>query len=308
MGLPSIAALVTVVAAGIMNAPAVWAQAQSSAQPAERVAPKFELASVKPITNCGEGRGGPRLGIGTSPGRLSIKCQTVDALVRQAYLANGRDPLFISSRLYNQPIKGSPAWISSDHYTIDAKAEIPESRETMLGPMMQALLEDRFRLKIHRETREVPVYELTVAKGGSKLQAAKEQGCAAFDVDKPDPPPGKHLCGVLIRSSTPGSVPAAWYGATITDLCRGLSRLLDREVIDRTGVAGVFDVRLELSAADLFPLARRVQDDPEGPASASDPTGSSIFTAVQKLGLKLESGKGSGDFLVIDHVERPSEN
>jgi uncharacterized protein (TIGR03435 family) len=70
----------------------------------------------------------------------------------------------------------------------------------------------------------------------------------------------------------------------------------------------VFDVRLELSTADLFPLARIVPSDADAPASATDPSGSSIFTAVQKLGLKLESGRGSGHFLVIDNIERPSEN
>jgi uncharacterized protein (TIGR03435 family) len=94
----------------------------------------------------------------------------------------------------------------------------------------------------------------------------------------------------------------------MVDLCRGLSRLLDREVIDKTGVTGMFDIRLELSAADLFPLARRIRDDPGIPASAMDPAGSSIFTAVQKLGLRLQSASGAADFLVIDHVEKPTEN
>jgi uncharacterized protein (TIGR03435 family) len=210
--------------------------------------------------------------------------------------------------MYNQSIKGSPTWINSERYTIDAKADGPQSRETMLGPMMQKLLEDRFKLKIHCETKEVPVYELTVAKGGPKLQVSRETGCVPFDADKEvSIPQGKHLCGVLIRSVNP-SVPTALYGATMSDLCRGLSRLVGREVIDKTGIGGVFDIRLELSTADLFPLARRVPSDGDAPASATDPSGSSIFTAVQKLGLKLESGRGSGHFLVIDSIERLSEN
>jgi uncharacterized protein (TIGR03435 family) len=190
--------------------------------------------------------------------------------------------LFVSLQLYNQPIKGSPGWINSERYAIDAKGNTVQSRETMLGPMIQALLEDRFRLKIHRETREVPVYDLTAAKGGPKLEATKERSCVAFDVDHADPPSGTHLCGALVRSS----VPAALYGASMVDLCRCLSRLLGRQVIDKTGVTGMFDIRLELSAADLFPLARRIRDDPGIPASATDPPGSSIFTAVQKLGLR----------------------
>ncbi len=110
----------------------------------------------------------------------------------------------------------------------------------MLGPMMQALLEDRFGLRLHRETHEELVYELTVGKSGAKLPAAKDGACAHFDVDHPEPPAGMHLCGVLILSLRPGTTPAAFYGATMADLARGLTRLLDREVIDRTGIAGGF--------------------------------------------------------------------
>ncbi len=279
----------------------------AQAEPTARSAPKFETVSVKAATGCGEGDGVPRLGISASPGRLSIKCQTVDFLIRQAYLANGRDPLFVSTMLYGQAIQGSPAWIHSERYAIDAKAVPPENRETMLGPMLQALLEDRFKLKIHRQTRDVAVYELTAGKGGPKLQAAAERGCVPFEADKLDPPRGTHACGVLLRSLNP-AVPTALYGATMTDLCRGLSRLLDREVVDKTGIPGLFDIRLELSRADLFPLARSVSSDPAAPASASEPSGSSIFRALQTLGLKLESGRGRGEFLVIDRVQRPSAN
>ena len=293
---------------GMSSALPIQVQRQYAPQSAFGAIPRFAVASVKPSSGCEEGTGGPRLGISTSPARLSIKCQTVDFLIRAAYLANGRDPLFISPEIYTQPIKGSPAWIKSDRYTIDAKTEGSQSRETMLGPMMQTLLEDRFKLKVHRETKEVPVYELTVAKGGPKLQGSREAGCVPFEADKEvSLPQGKHLCGVLIRSVNP-SVPTALYGATMEDLCRSLSRLVGREVIDKTGIAGVFDVRLELSSADLFPLARMVPSDGDAPASATDPSGSSIFTAVQKLGLKLESRRGPGHFLVIDHIERPSEN
>jgi len=179
----------------------IRAQAQSASQSAIAATPRFEIASVKPRAECVGG--GPRLGISASPGRLSIQCQTVDFLIRQAYLANGRDPLFVSARLYNQQIQGSPAWISSEHYAIDANVESPQTRETMLGRMMQTLLEDRFNLKIRRETREIAVYELTVTKGGDKLQAARERSCAPFDADQAGTPPGKHSCGVLIRSLAP---------------------------------------------------------------------------------------------------------
>jgi uncharacterized protein (TIGR03435 family) len=272
---------------------------------------RFEVASVRPGGNC-VGGGGVRLGITVSPGRLSIKCQTVDFLLRQAFLANGRDPLFADPQVYNQTIKGTPSWVTSERYTIDARAEGTPDRETMLGPMLAALLEDRFRLKIHREQKEALVYALTVAKSGPRLEQAMDRSCAQFDADKPEPPEGMHICGILIRSVKPGAAPASFFGATMADFCRGLSRVLNREVVDKTGIAGRFDIRLDVSLADLFPraavLAHQAPGDPDATAAASDPQGSSLFSAVQKLGLKLESAKGLAELLVVDRIERLSEN
>jgi len=308
LAIAGMAALGALIVVDGTKARAVQAQVHSAAPFSISATPNFEVASVKPGTGCGQGRGGPRFGISTSPVGLSITCQTVDFLIRQAYVANGRDPLFMSARLYNQPIQGSPGWINSERYAIDAKTVGTQSREIMLGPMMQALLEDRFKLKIHRETRTVPIYKLTVAKGGPKLETAKDRSCAPIDVEKTDPPPGTHFCGILIRSLNPAPARAALSGATIADLCRGLSRLMDRDVIDETGIAGLFDFRLEISVADLFPHTGVASSDPDASASAADPSGLSIFGAVQKLGLKLERGSGSEDTFVIDHIEKPSGN
>jgi uncharacterized protein (TIGR03435 family) len=94
----------------------------------------------------------------------------------------------------------------------------------------------------------------------------------------------------------------------MADLARGLTRLLDREVIDRTGIAGVFDMRLELSTSDMFPRVPRGTSDADGALSAADPQGLTVFGAMDKLGLKLTSAKGTVKILVIDHVERPSKN
>ncbi len=261
-------------------------------QPQKGPPVSFEVISVRPAGSC-EGRGGPRLGVSASPGRLSITCQTVDFLIRQAYLANGRDPLFVDAPLYNQTIK-APSWITSERYTIEAKAPGLPGREIMIGSMMRALLEDRFKLRTHFEPREVPVYSLTVAKGGPRLQQAKDGGCFTFDVDNPEPPQGLHICGILIRSLNQSSAPASFYGATLADLCTGLSRVLNRKVIDRTGISGRFDVALDVSRADLFPraaiLARNESpSNPDTPPDAVEPQGSSLFTALSKLGLKLVS-------------------
>jgi uncharacterized protein (TIGR03435 family) len=313
------------------NAPApprLLAQArptQPAPIPASAATPKFEVAAIRPSTSCDAGDGG-RSGSGGgirrirwSPGRLNLECQTVADLIRWAYLlyANGTPwPVSattgleirpISFHVLDQPIKGSPAWINSDRYTIDAKAESPQSQEMMRGPMMQALLEDRFKLKIHREVRDVPVYELTVAKGGPKLQKAREGGCITVDFTKgppPEPTPGQpppDLCGMVRMSSTDDGLDM--HGVTMADLCAQLSVSLDHDIVDKTATTGVYDVHLELSFSDLgyTPTDR-------GGTIMVPTDGAAISVAVQKLGLKLERANAPGEFLVIDNIERPSEN
>jgi len=295
--------------------------------PATAATTKFEVAAIRPSTSCdagGGGRGGGKGGgggrrINWSPGRLNLECQTVADLIRWAYLgfANGTPwPVStttgleirpISFRVLDQPIKGSPAWVNSDRYTIDAKADSPQSQEMMRGPMMQALLEDRFKLKIHREIRNVPVYELTVAKGGPKLQKAQEESCITVDFRKgppPEPTPGQpppDLCGMVRMSNTNDGLDM--HGVTMADLCMQLSVSTEGDVIDKTGLAGVYDVHLEVSPLDLG-----FTPTDNGGTIIIPTDGAAISVAVQKLGLKLERTTGPSEFLVIDSIERPSEN
>src|SRR5262245_34202907 len=116
--------------------------------------PTFEVASIKPCLNPAGGE--PR---SATPGRLNLNCRNIKDLIRQAYLifasCKGEAPETIW-KLTRQPIEGGPAWVNSATYTITAKAEGATSREIMNGPMLQVLLEQRFKLKLHRETREVP--------------------------------------------------------------------------------------------------------------------------------------------------------
>jgi uncharacterized protein (TIGR03435 family) len=189
--------------------------------------------------------------------------------------------------------------------------------------MLQAILEERFQLKIHRETRDVPVYALTIAKGGPKLRASKPDSCVPIPgPNDPLPPPGK-------PGAVPENVPCGFFhptnfdpahpddeskahtvgvdtnGQTMAGLCRQFSVHLDRDVVNRTGLTGAYDIHLDLTMADLFPTGPRADAAPgETPNDFAD----SIFAAVQKLGLKLESSKEPATFLVIDHVERPSGN
>jgi uncharacterized protein (TIGR03435 family) len=238
-----------------------------------------------------------------SPDRLDVNCATVASLIQRAY--GSRSPVRVS---------GGPAWIETERYRIDAKAEGPESQETMNGPMLQALLEDRFRLKIRRESKEVPVYEMTVSKGGPKLKRTTEGECEPDDAkifsasaagkERPKP------CGISFgrKKDAPGIVSATTRGMSLGVFADSLGRLMDRPVIDKTGISGTFSLYLEFVPDESTPglLGRPVLAPPEG--AAPEPGPSMISALQQYLGLKLEPAKGSRDVLVIEHVARPSEN
>jgi uncharacterized protein (TIGR03435 family) len=187
--------------------------------------------------------------------------------------------------------------------------------------MLQALLEERFQLKIHTDNKEVPVYALTVGKDGPKLQEAQPGSCNQVDFDNPPAPPPPRgqpfpsMCKL-------GRITDDAYdvrGVTMADFSVDLSRRVDRDVIDKTGIPGVFDIRVALTSG----LARQLlaglvapppppgaTPAPAAPRSSADPADAvgAMQAIVQKLGLKLESAKGPGRVLVVDHVEKPSEN
>jgi uncharacterized protein (TIGR03435 family) len=150
------------------------------------------------------------------------------------------------------------------------------------------------------------VYELTVAKGGFKLKPMKEGDCTPFDpLKRPDPTvPPAHLCGTYQYGKAQGNKPASveYDGMSLDEISSDLIQVLDRPTINKTGIAGMFNFHVDFAPDGTIPkFAPAVPDDPTG--------GSSIFTALQEqLGLKLEPAKGPGDFLVIDSVDRPSEN
>lgn len=249
--------------------------------------PQFEVASIRPSP--ANSQFDPHCdGDGGSPGRLILNCVTVKELIRFAYgvYANG-----LTRRLQPLQISGGPAWLDSARFDIEAKAEGNASSEMMAGPMLQRLLEDRFKLKFHRETRERPVYALIVDKGGLRIQPLKEV------CQPPDP------CRVAKMRSNGQNMTLDAHAMSMADFSGTLG--LDRPVIDRTGVAGTFNFHLE------FVLDATTPGNPFGshdPLPSGDGAGASIFTAIQRLGLKLESTKGPVEFLVVDRAEKPSEN
>ncbi len=243
--------------------------------------PQFEVASIRPCNPNGGGRGG------ASPDRFNATCGTVEMYIRSAYGASGQ----VFNRAALDSISNLPDWAKTERFTIDAKAPEQTSPAIMRGPMLQALLEDRFKLKLHRETREVAVYNLTIAKSGLKIQPRAPDSCTA--------PPGQKVskpCAGANLSLGPTSA-VEFFGVTMPDLALTLRNLVERPVIDKTALAGIYDVPLRFSP------------DPPAGASPANYTGPSIFTALEEqLGLKLESGRGPHEFLVVDNVERPSEN
>jgi uncharacterized protein (TIGR03435 family) len=280
------AALAGPVAIGLMNAPPSMAQSQPWAPLA------FDAASVKP-NKSGDLRAPSMILPG---GRFTATNNTLRDLILNAYGIFGSPDL----------LSGGPAWIDSERFDIDAKAEasvIPANapakvlwEKTRL--MLRTLLAERFKLSIRRETREMPVYELILAKNGPKLKKV-DQDCDAS--------------ATACHGFSGGPRQLSGTAVDMYDLALMLSRYSDRPVQDKTGVQGVFDIKLQWNPfADRTQPAQDVQRSPQ--AEAREPAldlGSlpSLFTALeQQLGLRLELRKGPVEAYVIDHVERPSEN
>ena len=288
--------------------------------------PAFEVASIKPCSS-GDGGGGGRGGGGgftTSPGRVSIQCMNVADIIYRAYVQFGDPPPVNPAVAVSDIVQKGRAWVYSDRYTIEAKATGTPPRTTMMGAMLRTLLEDRLQLKIHHDAKEVPAYALTVAKDGFKLQPVGEGSCTprdpnyaggsvlkdghvfrvgAADGEKP-------LCsGNVGRGPNETNLTYDATGQALDEVSRTLARLiLQRPVIDRTGIKGQFSFRVAFAPDESTPgVARPPWTSTTDP---SDPSGGpSIFTAFeQQLGLKLQPTKGPQGFFVIDRVERPSPN
>jgi uncharacterized protein (TIGR03435 family) len=279
----------------------------SHAQPGP-TRPAFEVASIKLNDTCGgrRGRGG-----GFSAGGYSTSCVPLQVLIQIAY---GK-PKYGLANPRQIEVRGGPAWLDSELYDIVAKGAYVASLDRTFD-MLQTLLEDRCKLKIRKETREAPVYSLTVAKGGPKMLPTKAGTCRSHDIQNLNPAepvtggPALLPCGYTSTLNGP-TVTKTGLGVTMDQLTGGMLASLDRPVMNRTGLTGMFDVHL-VYAPDPATLAQPRLDGADSPRpapSAPDPAGPSIFTAVQKqLGLNLAPDKGSAEVLIIDHVEKPSAN
>ena len=272
-------------------ATATPSRAQSEPQNTAAPSPpyEYEAASIKPSK--GPAPGG-KIGVWAAPDGFSAWFITLQQIISVAY---GVERFQIS---------GGPSWLPSERFDIEAKMDaatadalekLSQDQRGLAGQqMLQTLLANRFQLTVHRETNELTIYKLVIAKGGPKLREAKPDGT--------HPGAGSMQGSVLSGKVTAQAVP-------IAELAHELTQMLGHPVLDKTELKGVYDFELQFTPDDrLQPPSGRAPNErlPPPPADSNAP---SLFDALkEQLGLKLESGKGPVEVIVIDHVERPSAN
>jgi bla regulator protein blaR1 len=306
----AVAALVAVavpIAVGLANGQ--QRIASSAATDTTGSAPNFEVASIKPDRS---GQPSTRLTNPLDDGRFYATNFTLKKLIQVAYGVQAFQ------------VSGGPSWLNSEGFDIQAKSDSsvdddlrklgPDDAKLLKQRMLQALLGDRFDLGMHRETKQLPVYVLVIAKHGPKLQESRNSAAGSNR-------PSIHVVagGAALQASSheSTSVPAQIISQDepISALAGVLSWQLGRTVVDRTDLKGRYSFKLEWvpDVGQQRMLGGPGPSAGESPATGvprvPDSSGPSLFTAIQEqLGLKLESQKGPVDVLVIDHAEQPSED
>ena len=246
----------------------------SAATPAATVSPEFEAATIKPVKE-------------PAPNRMHDSEEGRRFLTRYTSLS---DLIVMAYELDRRQVAGGPAWIASDEFDVDAVGDgigKQDGNQMVWQEMLQRLLADRFKLTSHWEDRELSSYELVVAKGGPKLKAADANGQSNK---------GCRGLGNCFFIKVPLSEFSRFMGFVV----------LDKPVVDKTGLAGEFDITLkwtpdETQFASMGVHVPTPVDNPNAPPG--------LFTAIEEqLGLRLEAQKIPSEVLVIDHAERPTEN
>ncbi|HET9399681.1 MAG TPA: TIGR03435 family protein, partial [Candidatus Acidoferrales bacterium] len=285
---------------------------------------EFEVASIKLVQ---VNSGGPmRIGLMNTPDGFTTENATLQMMITYAYA------------IQNYQIQGGPGFMTSDHYNIDAKMDeatadilkkmsTNEERNAARQKMVQGLLADRFHLTIHKESKEMPIYNLVVAKNGIKMTEAKPLPPLDPNAPKGDAPtakgdgggpgkfgpgPGRGGPSMFMSGGRGGAMTLTATSMPMLSLVRMLSGTLGRPVIDKTGLTATYDFKLEYTRDDLVAgpaPGGGGGGDGAPPVPAAESSGPTLFTAVQEqLGLKLESTKGPVQIIVIDRAEKPSDN
>jgi uncharacterized protein (TIGR03435 family) len=296
-------------------------------EPAPAVAPlAFEVASIKPAAPMGSGP--MRIGVRNDGAMVTYSNMSLTSLVQNAY------------RVKDFQVTG-PEWMSSTRWDISAK--LPDGASKDDAPdMLQGLLKERFKVNLHQEKKDHPIYALVVGKSGSKLKAAE----VTADAGPAGPPRaaggegGRFQTTVAAGSGGHGGPPAGngmmmrmgpngghieSKAVTVTRFAEMISRFMDRPVVDQTGIAGNYDFALDFSQEEMAGAMSQMRgtmmaggmpppghvapsaSGPEGPPNA--PEGGSVFQSIQQYGLKLEPKKAPMDIITIDSAEKtPTEN
>ena len=297
LGAAGFAAIAAPTAIGVFRAgqTAVLARAQD----APAGIPKFDVISIKPNKS-----GEMRIMFRFLPDGVNLEGITPQMMLTEAF------------GVEDDRIVGAPGWARTDRFDVQAKVapedapKLDKLKREERFAMLQPLMEERFNLKFHHETREMPVYMLVIAKSGSKLKQDETDEPAGGTTLTPSKGFGKMMM-------SPGSFEGKEVSLDL--LTNMLSRQLSRTVIDKTGLTGKYDFSLHFTPENMPPrMGPGPGPGPGAPGGASpgadapappDASGPDIFTAVQEqLGLKLESEKGPVDVIVIDHIDKPSEN
>jgi uncharacterized protein (TIGR03435 family) len=214
---------------------------------------EFEVASVRSVQPPAPPHG---VGLTITPGRVEIEAATLRQILGLAY------------GIQRVRIIGGPGWTDFEEYTIAAKPERADASRDQIRTMLQTLLAERFKVSLHRETREITVYKLIQANGGTTLKTAKAGGTLEV---------------------VPEQSRLTFSNAPLAGLVNYLANILDSPVQDETGLSGSYDFRLEV----LAPTGEKL---------------SPFTMVQEQLGLKLEATKAPVEVLVIDHAERATPN
>jgi bla regulator protein BlaR1 len=247
-----------------------------------------------------------------APSKPSSKMQMIKMLFTpEGFSASGvtvKGLLVTAYKLEDNQISGAPDWMNSAKFDIEAtideatandlKKLEPEQRVLVAQRMLQTFLAERFKLKVHGESKELPIYNLVVAPGGAKLQEARPGNLSAVGIKGPD---GQMHQGMMRLG--PGSMEG--QAINISEIADLMSRQVGTKVVDKTGLTGRYDISLKWTTDESQPSLVDNGKSPE-PSPFSGPA---LLTAIQEqLGLELQPLRGQVQILAIDHAEKPSEN
>ena len=251
---------------------AVWAIPEKDKPMALDADPAYEVVTVKPSDPNDGNRG-----FQTRGRHIRAANETVDDMISFAW------------GIHVKQIVGGPAWFATDHYFVDGVPDVPgDPNLTQFRSMIRKMLADRFGLKVHNEQRELSVYALTVAKGGPKLTKS---------LGDPNGPPNDNFSTSAYMKET---------NTTMGEYAKAMQYVLDRPVVDQTGLEGRWDFMLKWTPDESQFTAMGYKIPPPADNPNAPP---GLFAAIQEqIGLKLEAAKAQAEVLVVDHVERPSAN